>query len=112
MRQIRVTLECGRPHSNAREWFSTILLLSEEEIADDEHIAIAKYRARIQGYVEPFEVFQPSVARGVPSPDAAPSVAAPTVEQQDVQRPGSSEMARPDGSVQPAASWAATRARR
>lgn len=80
MRSIRVTLECGRPHSTTREWFSTIFLLSEEEIARGEHITIAKYRARIQGYVEPFEVFDPSARHSPPSPTdlnaAGPSRAA------------------------------------
>ena len=91
MRPIRVTLECGRPYSSVREWFSTLFLLSEEEIVHGDHIAIARYRARIQGYVEPFMVFDPSVARPVPSPDDPNPAADSTSEQPDV-RPSSVPM--------------------
>ena len=91
MRPIRVTLECGRPYSNVREWFSTIFLLSDEEIANGDHVAIARYRARIQGYVEPFELFDPSVARPVPSTEDAKRVGDATSEQPDV-RPSSVPM--------------------
>jgi hypothetical protein len=95
MRSIRVTLECGRPHSTTREWFSTIFVLSEEEIARGEHIAIAKYRARIQGYVEPFEVFDPSANRNLPSPRDLNAASALTNAQPNVAT--SAPLAREDG---------------
>jgi len=50
MRSIRVTLECGRPHSNTREWFSTTtFLLSDEKIANGDHITTQATDGRCRG---------------------------------------------------------------